>query len=71
MGTDVDQLGTGLRACAWAPDGAIEAIEDPERAFVVAVQWYAETLQGVPGQLALFEELVRIAAGSTQLRRAA
>jgi putative glutamine amidotransferase len=67
----VDRLGTGLRACAWAPDGTIEAIEDPEQAFVVAVQWHAETLQGVPGQLALFEELARIAAGSTQLRRAA
>jgi putative glutamine amidotransferase len=67
----VDRLGTGLRACAWAPDGAIEAIEDPEQSFVVAVQWHAETLQGVPGQLALFEQLVSIAAGSTQLRRAA
>jgi putative glutamine amidotransferase len=67
----VDRLGTGLRACAWAPDGTIEAIEDPGHAFVVAVQWHAETLQGVPGQLALFQELVRIAAGSTQLRRAA
>ncbi len=67
----VDRLGTGLRACAWAPDGAIEAIEDPQQSFVVAVQWHAETLQGVPGQLALFEELVSIAAGSSELRRAA
>lgn len=67
----VDRLGNGLRPCAWAPDGAIEAIEDPEQSFVVAVQWHAETLQGVAGQLALFEELVSIAAGSTQLRRAA
>jgi putative glutamine amidotransferase len=67
----VDRLGADLCVCAWAPDGTIEAIEDPERPFVVAVQWHAETLQGVPGQLALFEELVRTAAGSTQLRRAA
>jgi putative glutamine amidotransferase len=67
----VDRLGDGLRACAWAPDGTIEAIEDPEQAFVVAVQWHAETLRGVPGHPALFEELVRVAAGSTQLRRAA
>jgi putative glutamine amidotransferase len=67
----VDRLGAGLRACAWAPDGTIEAIEDPERPFVVAVQWHAETLRGVPRQLALFEELVTIAAGSTALRRAA
>jgi putative glutamine amidotransferase len=67
----VDRLGAGLCACAWAPDGTIEAIEDPEQPFVIAVQWHAETLQAVPGQLALFEELVRIAGGSTQLRRAA
>ncbi|HEY6398930.1 MAG TPA: gamma-glutamyl-gamma-aminobutyrate hydrolase family protein [Solirubrobacteraceae bacterium] len=68
----IDRLGTGLRACAWAPDGTIEAIEDPDQAFVVAVQWHAETLQRVPGQLALFEGLVGVAAaGSTQLRRAA
>ena len=67
----VDRLGTGLCACAWAPDGAIEAIEDPERPFVVAVQWHAETLQRVPGHLALFEELVNVATRSTQLREAA
>jgi putative glutamine amidotransferase len=67
----VDRLGASLRACAWAPDGTIEAIEDPEHPFVVAVQWHAETLQGIPGQLALFEELVSIAAGSTRLRQAA
>jgi putative glutamine amidotransferase len=67
----VDRLGSGLSACAWAPDGAIEAIEDSGQPFVVAVQWHAETLQGVPGQLALFEELVSFAAGSTRLSHAA
>ena len=67
----VDRLGAGLRASAWAPDGTIEAIEDPDRSFVLAVQWHAETLQGVPSQLTLFEELVSIAAGSTRQRRAA
>jgi putative glutamine amidotransferase len=67
----VDRLGTGLLACAWAPDGTIEAIEDPEQPFVLGVQWHAETLRGIPGQPALFEELVSSAAGSIQLRRAA
>jgi gamma-glutamyl-gamma-aminobutyrate hydrolase PuuD len=67
----VDRLGAGLRECAWAPDGTVEAIEDPGRPFVLAVQWHAETLQGVPGQPTLFEELVGVAAGSTQLRQAA
>lgn len=67
----VDRLGDGLLACAWAPDGVVEAIEDPDHSFVVAVQWHAETLQGVPGQPALFDELVSIAAGPTAMRRAA
>jgi putative glutamine amidotransferase len=40
----VDCLGTGLPACAWAPDGSIEAIEDCALPFVVAVQWHAEIL---------------------------
>jgi putative glutamine amidotransferase len=67
----VDRLGNGLRACAWAPDGTIEAIEDPGEAFVLAVQWHAETLQGIQAHLALFEELVSAAAGSSSLRLAA
>jgi putative glutamine amidotransferase len=66
----VDRLGSGLHACAWAPDGTIEAIEDPERPFVLAVQWHAETLQSEP-HLALFQELATVAAGPIPLRRAA
>jgi putative glutamine amidotransferase len=67
----VDELGAGLRACAWAPDGVIEAIEDPEQPFVLAVQWHAETLRAVPGQMALFEAFVGVAGGSAELDRAA
>jgi putative glutamine amidotransferase len=67
----VDRLGAGLCACAWAPDGTIEAIEDPEQRFVLAVQWHAETLRDIPVHLALFEELTSVAAGTTRLRQAA
>jgi putative glutamine amidotransferase len=67
----VDRLGAGLRACAWAPDGTIEAIEDPRQPFLLAVQWHAETLREIPTHLALFEELVSVSAGATTLRRAA
>jgi putative glutamine amidotransferase len=67
----VDRLGSGLRACAWAPDGTIEAIEDPAQPCVFAVQWHAETLQGQPSGLALFQELACVAAGAIPLRRAA
>lgn len=66
----VDCLGTGLHACAWAPDGTIEAVEDGEQPFVLAVQWHAETLR-VPGQEALIEELVSVASGATRLRQVA
>ena len=61
-------------ACVRAPGrrtGRSRRSRIRERPFVVAVQWHAETLQGVPSQLALFEELVTVAAGSTQLRQAA
>jgi putative glutamine amidotransferase len=67
----VDRIGAGLRACAWAPDGTIEAIEDAEQPFLLAVQWHAETLRDVPMHLALFAELVGVGAGSTALRRVA
>jgi putative glutamine amidotransferase len=32
----------GLTPTAWAPDGVIEAVEDPARAFVLGVQWHPE-----------------------------
>jgi putative glutamine amidotransferase len=38
----VDLLGGGLIATACAGDGIIEAVEDPERNFVVAIQWHPE-----------------------------
>jgi putative glutamine amidotransferase len=67
----VDRLGTGLRVCARATDGTIEAIEDPARAFVLAVQWHAETLSAGREQRPLFDELVAVAAGLRRLPLAA
>ena len=67
----VDRVGDGLRACAWAPDGTIEAIEDPEQPFLLAVQWHAETLRDVPMHLALFRALVGVCTGTPTLRLAA
>lgn len=32
----------GFQATAWAPDGVVEAIEQPAKPFVVAVQWHPE-----------------------------
>lgn len=38
----VQRLGDGLVATAWAPDGTVEALEDPGLPFCVAVQWHPE-----------------------------
>lgn len=38
----IDRLGAGLVATAWAPDGTVEALEDPALPFCVAVQWHPE-----------------------------
>ena len=38
----VDRIGDGLVATAWADDGVVEALEDPDRDFLVGVQWHPE-----------------------------
>jgi gamma-glutamyl-gamma-aminobutyrate hydrolase PuuD len=48
------RLGEGLRETAWAEDGTIEGLEDPEKRFAVGVLWHPE--EGEDG--ALFEALV-------------
>jgi putative glutamine amidotransferase len=57
-----DRLGTRLHTVATAPDGTIEAIEDPSRPFLLGVQWHAEGMIDRAEQLALFAGLVRAAA---------
>jgi gamma-glutamyl-gamma-aminobutyrate hydrolase PuuD len=36
------ELGEGLHPVAWADDGTIEALEDPQRRFAVGVLWHPE-----------------------------
>jgi putative glutamine amidotransferase len=54
----IERLGEGLRVSATAPDGTIEGIEDPEREFLIGVQWHAETLVQRPYEAALFRRFV-------------
>jgi putative glutamine amidotransferase len=62
----VDELGRDLVATAWAPDGTIEAIEQPGSRMVLGVQWHAE---GLRAHAPLFELLVA-AAGTPALAEA-
>jgi gamma-glutamyl-gamma-aminobutyrate hydrolase PuuD len=52
------RLGGGLREAARAPDGTLEAVEDPSRRFTLGVLWHPEAGE----DRALFEALVAEAA---------
>lgn len=60
----IDRLGRDLVASAWAPDGTIEAIEDPSRRFMIGVQWHAELLLERREEQELFHSFVEAAADS-------
>ncbi len=69
-GQAADRIGEGLEVSAVAPDGVVEALERPDRGFVLAVQWHPELESvGDPTGLALFSELVE-AARKARTRRA-
>ena len=53
----IDRLGAGLREVAWAEDGTVEGIEDPDKPFVVGVLWHPEAGE----DHRLFEQLVEAA----------
>ncbi len=36
------RLGEGLREAAWAEDGTLEAVEDPDKTFALGVLWHPE-----------------------------
>ncbi|HVT82682.1 MAG TPA: gamma-glutamyl-gamma-aminobutyrate hydrolase family protein, partial [Phycisphaerae bacterium] len=58
----IDKVGHGLVPAAFAPDGLVEAVEDPSMPFWVAVQWHPENLDGTPHER-LFKALVEAARG--------
>ena len=55
----VKQLGEGLVASATAPDGVIEAIEDPSRRFCLGVQWHPENFYRTGEFRPLFEGFIK------------
>jgi putative glutamine amidotransferase len=56
----VKETAPGLRVAARAPDGVIEAVECPDRRFVLGVQWHPEGTWRVDApSRKLFQALVR------------
>ena len=51
------RIGGGLREVAWAEDGIVEAVEDPEKPFLVGVLWHPEASE----DQRLFDQLVEAA----------
>jgi putative glutamine amidotransferase len=51
----VGGLGSGLTISARADDGIIEAIEHPNKRFVIAVQWHPEDRMDAPADRRIFE----------------
>jgi len=62
------RLGRGLRAAAHSDDGVIEALEMPERAWAVFVQWHPERMEQAHRQT-LFGALVRACRDAVGSRR--
>ena len=54
----VDKLGKGFVTTATAPDGVIEAIEDPSRRFCLGVQWHPENFYRTGEFRSLFEGFI-------------
>ena len=52
-------LGEGLLSSATAPDGVIEAIEDPSRRFCLGVQWHPENFYRTGEFRTLFEGFIQ------------
>jgi putative glutamine amidotransferase len=57
----VQKVGNGLVVSATAPDGVIEAVEDPSKRFCVGVQWHPENFYRTGEFRALFEAFVTAA----------
>jgi putative glutamine amidotransferase len=57
----VQTVGAGLVVSATAPDGIVEAVEDPSKRFCLGVQWHPENFYRTGEFRALFEAFVTAA----------
>jgi putative glutamine amidotransferase len=61
----IDRLGDDLVPVAWAADGTIEGYEQPQKPFLIGVQWHAELHFDRGSERALFEAFVAAASDRT------
>lgn len=56
----IKELGSGLKATAYAKDGVIEAIEMPGRDFIMGLQWHPEemAMHGDENMMKIFKEFI-------------
>ena len=54
----ISQIGKGLSATAYAPDGLVEGLEVNGKAFALGVQWHPESLPDDPGMQRLFRAFI-------------
>jgi putative glutamine amidotransferase len=54
----IAQVGDGLMATAFAPDGLVEGLEVAGAAFAIGVQWHPECLPNDPGTQSLFRAFI-------------
>jgi len=66
----VDRLGEGVRIAARDDHGIVQAIEVPDRPFLLGVQWHPEFLLTDRNQQRLFRALVAAVAGHTLVEQA-
>ena len=57
----IKNVGEGFRVTAYAPDGIVEGLEDPNHPFYLGVQWHPEDMSGDPSASKLFGALVEAA----------
>lgn len=65
----IDQVGSGLRVVARAPDGVIEAVEEDGLGFVLGLQWHAELMAPRDIEAAVFAGLVEAASEHARRRQ--
>jgi putative glutamine amidotransferase len=58
----VKEVAAGFRVSATAPDGVIEAIEDPGMAFCLGVQWHPENFWRTGEFAPLFDAFIKAAS---------